>query len=85
VLTLQRALVNERRLHGKENLPTLLTTRDVMEFATIEGARANGLDRKMTPGKEADLIILRADRVNVLPINDPIGVVVRGMDSANVD
>ena len=59
-----------------------------MEFATIEGARANGLDGKigtLTPGKEADLIMLRTDRINVLPINDPIGVVVRGMDSSNVD
>ena len=59
-----------------------------MEFATIEGARANGLDSKvgtLTPGKEADIIMLRTDRINVLPINDPIGVVVRGMDSSNVD
>jgi cytosine/adenosine deaminase-related metal-dependent hydrolase len=59
-----------------------------MEFATIEGARANGLERTcgtLTPGKEADVIMLRTDRINVLPINDPIGVVVRGMDSSNVD
>ncbi len=88
VLTLQRALVNERRLRGEENLPTMLTSRDVIEFATIQGARANGLDHRvgtLTPGKDADIIMLRTDRINVLPINDPIGVVVRGMDSSNVD
>jgi 5-methylthioadenosine/S-adenosylhomocysteine deaminase len=88
VLTLQRAMVNEQRLAGKENLPEVLTSRDVIEFATIRGARANGLDSKvgtLTPGKEADVITLRTDRINVLPINDPIGVVVRGMDSSNVD
>ena len=88
VLTLQRALVNERRLQGEDNLPDVLTSRDVIEFATIEGARANGLDSKvgtLTPGKEADVIMLRTDRINVLPINDPIGAVVRGMDSSNVD
>jgi cytosine/adenosine deaminase-related metal-dependent hydrolase len=88
VLTLQRALVNEQRLQGKENLPSMLTSRDVLEFATIEGARANGLDRKigtLTPGKDADLIMLRMDRINVFPVNDPIGAVVRGMDSSNVD
>jgi 5-methylthioadenosine/S-adenosylhomocysteine deaminase len=88
VLTLQRSLVNERRLQGEDNLPDVLTSRDVIEFATIEGARANGLDSKvgtLTPGKEADVIMLRTDRINVLPINDPIGVVVRGMDSSNVD
>jgi 5-methylthioadenosine/S-adenosylhomocysteine deaminase len=88
VLTLQRSLVNERRLQGEDNLPDVLTSRDVIEFATIEGARANGLDSKvgtLTPGKEADVIMLRTDRINVLPINDPIGAVVRGMDSSNVD
>ena len=88
VLTLQRAMVNEQRLAGKDALPDILTSRDVIEFATIQGARANGLDSKigtLTPGKEADVIMLRTDRINVLPINDPIGVVVRGMDSSNVD
>ena len=81
VLTLQRAQINEQRLAGGENLPPVLTSRDVMEFATIEGARATGLERKvgtLTPGKEADIILLRTDRINVLPINDPIGVVVAG-------
>ena len=88
VLTLQRSMVNDQRLQGREKLPTLLTSRDVIEFATIQGARANGLDSKvgtLTPGKEADVITLRTDRINVLPINDPIGAVVRGMDSSNVD
>ena len=88
VLTLQRGQVNELRLAGQENLPQMLSSRDVMEFATIQGARANGLEHKvgtLTPGKEADVIMLRTDRINVLPINDPIGVVVRGMDSSNVD
>src|SRR5688572_1251832 len=88
VLTLQRAQINEKRLAGAENLPAMLTSRDVMEFATIEGARAMGLESTcgtLTPGKEADVIMLRTDRINVMPINDPIGVVVRGMDSSNVD
>jgi cytosine/adenosine deaminase-related metal-dependent hydrolase len=65
-----------------------ITTRDVLAYATIEGARANGLDHKvgtLTPGKEADLIMLRTDRMNVMPINDPIGAVVMGMDTSNVD
>ena len=88
VLTLQRAQINEKRLAGQTNLPAMLTSRDVMEFATIEGARAMGLDHvcgTLTPGKEADIIMLRTDRINIMPINDPIGVVVRGMDSSNVD
>jgi 5-methylthioadenosine/S-adenosylhomocysteine deaminase len=88
VLSIQRALLFQRALRGEKNLPALLTARDALEFATIEGARANGLDHKtgsLTPGKEADLILLRTDRINVMPINDPIGAVVWGMDTGNVD
>lgn len=88
VISLQRALLFEKKLAGQENLPPFLTARDMLEFATIEGARANGLDHKvgtLTPGKEADIIMLRTDRVNVFPINDPIGAVVWGMDTGNVD
>jgi cytosine/adenosine deaminase-related metal-dependent hydrolase len=33
----------------------------------------------------ADVLVLRADRPNVFPINDPIGAVVWGMDTSNVD
>src|SRR4029079_1450682 len=73
VLALQRALISERQQTGEENLPRLLTTRDVLEFATINGAHACGLDQKigtLTPGKQADIVMLRADRINVMPIND---------------
>jgi cytosine/adenosine deaminase-related metal-dependent hydrolase len=88
VIALQHALIFDQRLSGKENLPPFLTARDVLEFATIEGARANGLADKvgtLTPGKEADIITLRTDQVNIVPVNDPIGAVVWGMDTSNVD
>ncbi|HSJ70106.1 MAG TPA: amidohydrolase family protein [Acidimicrobiia bacterium] len=61
---------------------------DVLEYATVEGARANGLDHKtgsLTPGKQADVIMLRTDRMNVTPLNDPATAVVVGMDTGNVD
>ncbi len=88
VLSLQRALLFNRVFMGENNLPPLLTARDALEFATIEGARANGLEDRvgtLTPGKEADIIMLRTDRINVMPVNDPIGAVVWGMDTSNVD
>jgi cytosine/adenosine deaminase-related metal-dependent hydrolase len=87
-ISLQRVLLFDRKLRGEEDLPPFLTARDVLEFTTIEGARANGLDHKvgtLTPGKEADIVMLRTDRANVFPINDPIGAVVWGMDTGNVD
>ncbi|HSL45461.1 MAG TPA: amidohydrolase family protein [Anaerolineales bacterium] len=86
--SLQHAMIFERKLVGKRNLPPFMTSRDVIECATIEGARANGLAHKtgtLTPGKEADLILLSTDRPNILPVNDPIGAVVWGMDTSNVD
>jgi 5-methylthioadenosine/S-adenosylhomocysteine deaminase len=88
VLMLQRALAFKRILAGEKTAPALLTAYDALEFATIEGARANGLDHKtgsLTPGKEADIIMLRTDQINVMPVNDPIGAVVWGMDTSNVD
>jgi cytosine/adenosine deaminase-related metal-dependent hydrolase len=88
VISLQHALAFERILAGEENVPDRITTRDVLAYATIEGARANGLEDRtgsLTPGKDADIIMLRTDKINVMPVNDPIGAVVWGMDTSNVD
>lgn len=88
VFTLQRALINERSIKGEKELPPLLSSRDVIEFATVQGAHANGLDAKvgtLTPGKEADIIILRTDLPNTLPFNNAYGAIVTAMDTSNVD
>ncbi|HEX2031629.1 MAG TPA: amidohydrolase family protein [Actinomycetota bacterium] len=81
VLALQRALAVAE---GK----TRVSAREVLSWATIEGARANGLDAKtgsLIPGKQADVILLRTDRMNVTPLGDPATAVVTGMDTGNVD
>jgi len=60
----------------------------VLEFATIEGARCAGLDVKvgtLTPGKQADIVMLAADRFNVWPLNNAAGVVVNLMNPMNVE
>jgi 5-methylthioadenosine/S-adenosylhomocysteine deaminase len=80
--------VNEAALLGEENLPELLTSRDVIRFATIEGAKALRLDGKvgtLTPGKEADIILLDATAINVAPLNHVPGAVVTLMERSNVD
>jgi cytosine/adenosine deaminase-related metal-dependent hydrolase len=80
VLGLQRA--------NAHNGSTPMSPKEVLACATIEGARANGLDAitgSLTPGKQADLIMLRTDRMNVTPLNDPVTAVVAGMDTGNVD
>ena len=81
VLALQRATATAQ---GKAPA----TPKEVLAYATIEGAKANGLDAKvgtLTPGKQADVILLRTDRLNVTPLNDPATAVVAGMDTGNVD
>ena len=86
--TLQRLNVLQRARQGEQNLPPLLTCRDVLEFATIEGARCTRLEDKvgtLTPGKEADIVMLAADRINVWPLNNVPGAVVNLMNPMNVD
>jgi 5-methylthioadenosine/S-adenosylhomocysteine deaminase len=86
--TLQRLMLLQRARGGEQNLPPLLTCRDVLEFATIEGARCAGLESKvgtLTPGKEADIVMLTADRLNVWPLNNAPGAVVNVMNPSNVD
>jgi cytosine/adenosine deaminase-related metal-dependent hydrolase len=87
-ISLQHATVFDRKLAGKAGLPRLMSTRDVIRFATIDGARVAGLGGitgSLEPGMQADVVVLRTDRPNVFPINDPIGAVVWGMDTSNVD
>lgn len=87
-LTLQRALVNEAALSSEQNPPELLTARDVIRFATVEGAKALNLDRKvgtLAVGKEADIILLDATALNVAPLNHVPGAVVTLMERGNVD
>jgi len=65
-----------------------LTHRDVLEFATIDGARACGLHEKvgsLTVGKQGDIVLLRTDAINTAPVLDPIGTIVVFADTSNVD
>ncbi|WP_315855199.1 amidohydrolase family protein [Chenggangzhangella methanolivorans] len=88
-ITLQRALANQRALDaGMEKAPALLDARKVLEFATINGAKGLKLDHKtgsLTPGKEADIIILDATALNVAPLNNAAGAVVTLMERSNVE
>jgi cytosine/adenosine deaminase-related metal-dependent hydrolase len=97
-MTLQRALVNQMILEPQLGLsdwptppagtPALLTTQDVLRFATINGASDLRLDHKigtLTPGKEADIILLDAQAINVAPLNNVPGAVVSLMERSNVE
>ncbi|KAB2341239.1 amidohydrolase family protein [Actinomadura rudentiformis] len=64
------------------------TTRDVLRMATIEGAETLGLadiTGSLRPGKQADLIMLRADTLGMASAHDPIAAVVLSADTSSVD
>src|SRR5437879_4375537 len=99
-MTMQRMVVNQMILEQgtftppnqwptrAAGTPPLLNVRDVLRFATINGSKHLGLDGKtgsLTPGKEADIIILDATAINVAPLNNVPGAVVSLMDRTNVE
>jgi 5-methylthioadenosine/S-adenosylhomocysteine deaminase len=67
---------------------TMLTARDVLKAATIDGAYVCGLEDRtgsLTPGKKADVVVIDGKSPNVLPIVDPVATVVLCADVSNVD
>jgi cytosine/adenosine deaminase-related metal-dependent hydrolase len=85
-ITLQRMFANDRALRG-EDCPKLLSAADVIAMATLQGAKGLKLDHKtgsLTPGKQADIILLDATALNVAPLNHVPGAVVTLMDRSNV-
>ncbi len=74
-------------LDGNTPTPDLITSRQVLRWATLDGAKVAGLgDRtgSITPGKKADLVIIDGSAVNVAPIIDPVAAVVCAADISNV-
>ncbi|MDO9381109.1 MAG: amidohydrolase family protein [Nocardioidaceae bacterium] len=78
-ISTQRALDNAAVTAADEQVGVRLTCRDVLEFATIEGARATGLDAvtgSLTPGKKADLVVVDTTDLATTPLNNPHGALV---------
>ena len=85
---IQRALLQNRRFAGEQNMPQPVNVADVLECATVNGAGCAGLSDKIgtiTPGKEADIVMIRSDDINLYPSNNAIGSVVQAADRSNVD
>jgi 5-methylthioadenosine/S-adenosylhomocysteine deaminase len=87
-LYLQRAIAKNRAFLGDQNPPKPLMIRDVFHCATLGGAHCAGLDDKigsLTPGKQADVVVIRTDDPNIYPPNNALGVVVQAADRGNID
>lgn len=99
-MTMQRMVVNQMILEQGNfqfpnqwptpapGTPPLLNVLDVLRYATLNGAKGLRLDSKvgtLTPGKEADILILDATHINVAPLNKVPGAVVSLMERSNVE
>jgi cytosine/adenosine deaminase-related metal-dependent hydrolase len=85
---IQRALATNRKVNGDANPPAPVSTRDVLACATVNGSACAGLSDKigtLAAGKEADIVLIRTDAINLYPSNNAIGTVVAAADRGNVD
>ena len=87
MFTQMRVLLAVQRMRAITSGMPRITTRDALGFATLDGARSIGLGSvtgSLTPGKQADLLIVEAEAINNMPLNDPIGTLVLGADPRNI-
>jgi len=64
-----------------------LTVRDALRWGTANGAHAMGLEQRigsLTPGKQADVIVVGGRRLNMVPLADPVGCLVAQANPGNV-
>jgi 5-methylthioadenosine/S-adenosylhomocysteine deaminase len=74
--------------NGMSETPNKLLPRKVLEFATINGARALGIDDKvgsLTPNKRADLVLVSTRALNIGVLSDPAHLLVESTQEANVE
>jgi 5-methylthioadenosine/S-adenosylhomocysteine deaminase len=80
---MRTAALNQKALHGPEVLPALL----VLRMATIDGARALGLEDEIGSievGKRADLTLFDLDDLRTTPRPDPVSTIVYAAEASNV-
>ncbi|KAH8897749.1 cytosine deaminase [Thozetella sp. PMI_491] len=61
---------------------------EVLEMATLGGAKAVGLEKligSITPGKRADLLLTRCDSTRLVPVHDPVGALVLYANGSDID
>jgi cytosine/adenosine deaminase-related metal-dependent hydrolase len=84
-----RLMVHMKALEEKRMVePLPLSSRDALEFATLQGAKACGLDHKigsLTPGKEADIVLIDTNAMSLIPVNNPVSAVVEFSHIGNID
>jgi cytosine/adenosine deaminase-related metal-dependent hydrolase len=75
----------------KENVDApanTITAQDMLRIATVNGAHVAGLESRtgsLTPGKQADVVLIDARAINMAPVIDPVAAVTLCADVSNVD
>lgn len=88
--------IDNRTLHAQGRWPAVDSqhathTRDALEWATMGGAKMLRMEHKIgsiTPGKQADLVMINARSMNVFPVlpgGDPVHAVVMYAEAADID
>jgi 5-methylthioadenosine/S-adenosylhomocysteine deaminase len=83
-----RHMTEALRKSGSRPAAIPITARQALEWGTINGARMVGLDHRigsLAPGKQADILMLRASDPNMHPVHDPVASAVMQGGVANVD
>jgi cytosine/adenosine deaminase-related metal-dependent hydrolase len=80
---------NDSVWESEEPLPSdSLTARDMLTMATLDGAHVAGLEDRvgsLTPGKQADVVVIDGTAPGTAPVIDPVATVVLAADTSNVD
>ncbi len=61
---------------------------EALRWATIDAARSLGIDKRvgsLKPGKQADIILINGNDLNMFPVHDPVESVVFHANGSNVD
>jgi cytosine/adenosine deaminase-related metal-dependent hydrolase len=87
-LQFERCMRNDA-FHARNQMPDRLdlTVRDALRWGTANGAHAIGLEHRigsLTPGKQADVIVIGGGGLNMAPMADPVGCLVAQANAANV-
>jgi len=88
IFACERARANEVFWQKNEPAQGLLTARQLLEMATVNGAHVVGLEDRigsLTPGKKADIVVIDATAINVAPVHDPVAAVTLCADVSNVE
>lgn len=81
---MRTAALLQKVVNGSDTLPA----RRVLRMATIDGARALGLDDSIgsiEPGKRADLQLINLECLHTTPHPDPVSAIVYAADRSNVE